>query len=423
MYGKVQIAKQTHPHTPTTTSHATRHQSQQQQQQQQHQQQQQQQLQIFTSNVRGIVKNWDKLSQINFDNYDLLLFNEIWQVKDFEQLNIVNFKLATIYQRDNQRGGGVIIFIRDDIKYEVVNSICLQGVIESQSIMINGTLITSLYRPPSGNKNRFAESLTEWIESQRGKQMFIAGDYNLNYLNNEKYIFDNLQNQTGLIPQIKAATRLISNTCIDNVITNIQGKHKVSSICIADHQALESKLWLTTEKVNTKKYKYREMTEHNWNKFSQKLNEITIRGTDINEKWRLLCADIKSTVESSFPEKQSNIKYKFSMSQGLLKSKRKKNELLRKYKRGEIPKENYIRYNKIYRKLIAKEHEEKFKEKLLSSDATSKQKWKVLKTELKLVTKDDGITKIKVDNSEVTNKSDIAKAFKNVCLETSRSSA
>ena len=83
MYGKVQIAKQTHPHTPTTTSHATRHQSQQQQQQQQHQQQQQQQLQIFTSNVRGIVKNWDKLSQINFDNYDLLLFNEIWQVKDF----------------------------------------------------------------------------------------------------------------------------------------------------------------------------------------------------------------------------------------------------------------------------------------------------------------------------------------------------
>ena len=325
----------------------------------------------------------------------------------------MHFKLATIYQRETQRGGGVIIFIRDNIKYEVVDSICIQGVIESQSVMINGTLITSLYRPPSGNKNRFIESLTEWIESQRGKQMFIAGDYNLNYLNHEKAIFDNIQNTTGLIPQIKVATRLISNTCIDNVLTNIRGKHTVSSICIADHQAIESKLWLTADKVSTKKHKYREMSEQNWNKFSQKLNGISIRGDDINEKWSFLCVDMKSAVEISFPEKQSNLKYKFTMSQGLLKSKRKKNELLRRYKRGDIPKENYVRYNKIYRKLIAKEHEDKFKEKLLAQDVTSKKKWKVLKTELKLVTKDEGITKIKVDNSEISNKSAIAEAFKN----------
>ena len=243
--------------------------------------------------------------------------------------------------------------------------------------------------------------------------MLIAGDFNLNYLNHEKSLFDNLQNQTGLIPQIKTATRIISNTCIDNVLTNLHGKHSVSSICIADHQAIESKVSFKTDKVSTKKHKYREMNEHNWNKFSQNLNGISIRGTDINEKWSFLCADIKTSVERSFPEKQSNLKYKFNMTQGLLKSKRKKNELLRRYKRGEIPKENYIRYNKIYRKLIAKEHEENFKEKLLAPDATSKKKWNVLKTELKLVTKDDGITKIRIDNSDVTNKSDIAKAFKN----------
>ena len=306
----------------------------------------------------------------------------------------------------------MLIFIRDGIKYEVVNSICIQGVIESQSININGTIITSLYRPPSGDKNRFLESLTEWVECQRGKQMFIAGDFNLNYLNHEKSLFDNLKNETGLIPQIKTATRLISNTCIDNVLTNLRGKHMVSSICIADHQALESTLSIKTNKIPTKKYKYREMNEYNWNKFSQSLHGISIRGTDINEKWSYLCEDIKTTIENSFPEKQINIKYKFSMSQGLLKSKRKKNELLRRYKRGEIPKENYIRYNKIYRKLISKEHENKFKEKLLEPDATSKKKWNVLKTELKLVSKNDGITKIRVDNSEITNKTDIAKAFK-----------
>jgi hypothetical protein len=30
-------------------------------------------LRVFTSNVRGIVKNWDSLSQVNLDKYDILL--------------------------------------------------------------------------------------------------------------------------------------------------------------------------------------------------------------------------------------------------------------------------------------------------------------------------------------------------------------
>ncbi len=60
------------------------------------------------------------------------------------------------------------------------------------------------------------------------------------------------------------------------------------------------------------------------------------------------------------------------MSQGMLKSKNKKNKLLKKYKRGEIPKETYTRYNKIYRKLIAREQEIAFKERLIECRENSK---------------------------------------------------
>ena len=44
--------------------------------------------------MRGLIKNWDVIKQINTDNYDVLLFNEIWQVKSHEQLQLQGFKLA-----------------------------------------------------------------------------------------------------------------------------------------------------------------------------------------------------------------------------------------------------------------------------------------------------------------------------------------
>jgi hypothetical protein len=90
------------------------------------------------------------------------------------------------------------------------------------------------------------------------------------------------------------------------------------------------------------------MKERNWIKFKEKTSSLIIRGDNTNEKWNNLSTDIQRIVRECFPEKQNRREYKFTMSQGMLKSKNKKNRLLKKYKRGEIPKETYTKYNKIY---------------------------------------------------------------------------
>ena len=235
----------------------------------------------------------------------------------------------------------------------------------------------------------------------------------MNYLTADKAIFDSIQNNTGLKPCITTITRHISNTCIDNILTNIRGSHKVSNICIADHQGLISTLELKISRVSQPVFKYREMTEKNWENFSRNLRPLVVRGATINDKWSNLTSDIKKIVETSFPEKSSKKKYSITMSQGLLKSKRKKNILLKKYKRGEIEKAVYIRYNKIYRTLIRKEQESSFKEKLTESGSDSRKKWRVLKTELKLKESKDEIKSIRVqDNIIITEKKEISRAFK-----------
>jgi hypothetical protein len=131
-------------------------------------------LRVLTSNVRGAIKNWDSIKQqINLDNYDILLFNEIWQVRDHEKLLLENFNLANLAQREERRGGGVLIFVRDTFKYEKIISPFISGTLEATAIIIENTIFMSIYRAPSGNKLRFVEILHDWITSQTNKELII----------------------------------------------------------------------------------------------------------------------------------------------------------------------------------------------------------------------------------------------------------
>ena len=336
-------------------------------------------IRVFTSNVRGVVKNWDAIKKINLKDYDIILLNEIWQIRDYENINIAEFKIANVSQRASHRGGGSMIYIRDTITYDKVESPNIENIIESTAILVNNNVIACIYRPPSGNKNQFKDALTTWITNRPNRNVYVAGDFNLNMLNQDKLIFDSIEALTGLAPKIRDVTRVHSNSCIDNILTNLEGTNKVSNIFIADHQGLISEIKMSVKKIVQKQFKYREMKEENWRQFSIEVENLKIKGSSINDKWTNICHDIRRAVEKSFPEKQSRIKYSFVMSQGLLKSKNKKNKLLRQYKNGAIAKEVYIRYNRIYRKLITKEQEKTFSSRILESGQDSKKKMEGIK--------------------------------------------
>ena len=195
-------------------------------------------LRVFTTNVRGLVKNWNGIKQLNLENYDIILLNEIWQIKEFENINIEKFKIANLKQRNEQRGGGSMIYIQNEIEFKQKESPYLEGVIESCAIEIDNTVICSLYRPPAGCKNTAIELLLDWIETLGAKDVIIAGDWNLNYLGIDRMHFTTIENSTNLKTKIKTITRLASGTCIDNILTNLNGNFHVSNVCIADHQGL-----------------------------------------------------------------------------------------------------------------------------------------------------------------------------------------
>ena len=73
-------------------------------------------INLLGSNVRGIVNNWDAIVNLDLTTYDIVAFNEIWAIKDFESLQLPNFVISTVKTRVNGRGGGVIIFTKTYLK-------------------------------------------------------------------------------------------------------------------------------------------------------------------------------------------------------------------------------------------------------------------------------------------------------------------
>jgi hypothetical protein len=368
---------------------------------------------VFCSNVRGLVKNWCSASNFDWDKYDLIGFNEIWGVKEFENLKVNNFEVLTCRQRTERRGGGSIIFGKSALNVKVLNTPFVEGIIESTGVKVNGIIFLNIYRPPSGDKTEFLEILSQYLDTVRGSKLLLGGDYNINSLSGYT-VLNSICSLYNLEVKINDITRIESGTCIDNFLSNVVGKFEVNEVCIADHQAITAKV--PCENNTVKKldlFTYREMKESNWQCFKQGIHSINIRGEDINIKWSNLLDDIKSVVEHSFPEKTRRTKYIFTMSQGLLKSKDRKNKLLSQYKRGLIVKDVYVNYNRVYRKLVWIEQNKKFEEKMLNAGGSGKKKWKALKEVLYLDKDIPSITEICVEGAFKTDKLEIAKAFKN----------
>lgn len=282
-------------------------------------------LRIFSSNVRGLVCNWGAATSFNWDNFDLVAFNEIWGIKDFENLVVNNFEIKSKKLRPTRRGGGSIIFGRNNIECLEIDTPFIEGCIESSGVKVGDVYFLNIYRPPNGDKDLFVESLTRFLNTKRGNKLILGGDFNVNFFSNPDW-YTNLCRAFGLETKISDITRVASGTCIDNYLTNIQGDFKVSEVCISDHQAIMAEITFNIKTPKIKhKFTYRQMKETNFALFNHKLyNENLVHGSNIDEKWNNLQNSIHTIINDCFPLKTSSRKYIFTMSQGLQKSRDKK---------------------------------------------------------------------------------------------------
>ena len=204
----------------------------------------------YMSNVNHI------LSIIGFTETSLKLSN-------IESFGIAGYNHVGV-TRQSGKGGGVSLFISDDIIYSEIQELdMVEDHIECIFIKITTRghtyFIGLAYRPPNSNITEFSNTIHSILDKVASKHCYIMGDYNLDLLKHEIHQpianFLDIMYANYFIPLINRPTGITreSSTLIDNTFSNNYNVnyHQVNAILktdITDHHIIFHILSLKVEK-------------------------------------------------------------------------------------------------------------------------------------------------------------------------------
>ena len=209
----------------------------------------------------GRIDEYNILFKAIDNPFNVMIFTETWLTEDNKDL--CNFEgytpLHLLRPIDKQfdlktKGGGVSIFIKQNIEFKYREDLCLSTpIIECIFIELEHDnkkyLIGGVYRVPNTNVNEFCDTINRLIEPHRSYEIVLLGDFNICLLqdNAHKRELQNTMQTNSLYPTILTPTRVASvlrngqlvttKTLIDNVYLNTQNNFKSGTleVTISDH--------------------------------------------------------------------------------------------------------------------------------------------------------------------------------------------
>ena len=208
-------------------------------------------LKCVQLNIVSLLKNFDELKSILFQNdIHVCALNETRLDAEIDDTEVSISGYSLIRKDRNRNGGGVAIYIQNNIDYKVLED---QSLLELEAIliMINITnsqpiLFMNWYRPPSSRRDTlFAYENVLIFMNNFNSNSIIVGDTNFDIfkkplISQTKY-YDQLNTIHGLYYiNTTKCTRITSDTAtlIDHMLTNDQNKIKASGVidvCMGDH--------------------------------------------------------------------------------------------------------------------------------------------------------------------------------------------
>ena len=210
-------------------------------------------LRICHLNIRSI---YNKIDEIRFivtaSEIDVFCLSESW-LDDSIQDSEINIPGYAIERRDrNRTGGGVVMYIKDSIRYKprpdiesasrIVENVWIE--IESSNEGAKSYLICCMYRPPSSRVQYF-NGILDIIEKAASddKEIVLLGDLNYDYRFDESLSTNPLhyiENLFGLNQLIKEYTRVSKSTSslLDIILCSNNKAHTkqcVFKFTLSDH--------------------------------------------------------------------------------------------------------------------------------------------------------------------------------------------
>ena len=399
---------------------------------------------VFHINARSLLHKIDYLELLlktmNLD-FDIIAVSETWETDDNNTLiNISGYNKCSYIRKNNTRGGGVALFIRESLDFSILKyeSNSFESVfVEIHLLNKTPVVIGAIYRPPGGNLvdfNREYELLLNKLVAKKNRSVILAGDFNINLLNHSNHDetenFLNAMYAHKMLPMIKRPTRFgdYSATLIDNIFTNKINESQLSGIIlddISDHlpifmimqNQLESKPRFITKTS-------RIVNETTISCLSDKLNDIDwsiLEGNDADRALDIFHSIFHRTYNEALPFQTNKYKVyhgkcKPWITKSLLCSIRKKHKLYKKYlsTKSQPSKELYIKYKNKLTKILRAAEKKYYYDKFASVKENIRGTWREINKLLNDTTGDGkriSINKIKHGDQLIDDSKSIANVF------------
>jgi exonuclease III len=194
---------------------------------------------FLSLNIRSLMRNHTHLNSLianltqNSSNVNAIALQETWAVPYPEVIHIDGFNFIN-KSRKQGRGGRVGFYLRETLKYKVINELSTFIDNEFESITIEiiinrkKILISNYYKPPQVPNENFFANLNNHLNNlaQRNTDTYVFSDTNINLLKlpNQNPAKDYLEivHSSGFLQLISKATRILdgSYSLIDHVLCN-----------------------------------------------------------------------------------------------------------------------------------------------------------------------------------------------------------
>jgi hypothetical protein len=348
-------------------------------------------------------------------------------------LNYYNHE--SVYRTD-RRGGGVSLFIKDNISYSLRSDLNTFGVdaetvfIEVNKTIFNGDkniIVAVIYRAPNRDMKSFNKSFNDVLNKikNENKSCYLLGDYNINLFNSDSHT-QTSNFSHNFLPVITKPTRITrySASLLDNILThdiiNSSITHGIFLTDISDHFpifAINKKYSLNDKVVSVKKRIVNSRSLQNFTCMIQQHNfEHILEIDDVNTATDAFHHDFTEIHNKCFPLKTTKTKYSNNkpwLTEGLKISIKKKNYLYRRFVRHRCP--TYEKEYKVYRNkvnnLLRVAERNHYHDIITYNKNNLKKTWSIMKNIINKKQKSSKPEHFLYNNVKITNKSEIACRF------------
>lgn len=196
-------------------------------------------IHINTRSMRNKLDEINELIQSKTEKFDVL-FTETWLTANDPVPQFSGYRSHHI-RRENKAGAGVAVYVKEPLKLDVIEEFSIiTNDVECLTVHLNKTVVSVVYRPPTGDKATFFSFMEKLLPLTRStsETCVIMGDVNVNMTTDEAWSLElkTLFSCYGCSNYITAPTRVTINsaTLLDICVSNLNECDIKSGVLIAD---------------------------------------------------------------------------------------------------------------------------------------------------------------------------------------------